>query len=99
MSHNLIFNSCRESADHGPINSWDRQPYVTMYGLKEGTASALMKPRNITRNFLVANYGGTNGAIDNDDGSEHYHNNHNFHVREAILSLLVFGVPQETDIL
>ena len=29
VANNLIFNSCRESADHGPINSWDRQPFVT----------------------------------------------------------------------
>ena len=37
-----------------------------------------MAPRNITRNFLVGNYGGGNGAIDNDDGSVYYRNNHNF---------------------
>ena len=28
ISQNLIFNFCRESGDHGPINSWNRQPYV-----------------------------------------------------------------------
>ena len=28
---NLIFNSCRETSDHGPINSWDRQPYVATF--------------------------------------------------------------------
>jgi hypothetical protein len=32
-SQNLTFNFCRESAlensrDHGPINSWNKQPYV-----------------------------------------------------------------------
>ena len=81
MLNNLIFNSCRESADHGPINSWDRQPFVTLWGLHPGKASALMAPRNVTRNFLVGNYGGTNGVIDNDDGSEYYRNNHNFQAR------------------
>jgi hypothetical protein len=25
---NLVFNSCRESSDHGPMNSWDRDPYL-----------------------------------------------------------------------
>jgi len=75
---NLIFNSNRESADHGPINSWDRQPYVT--NVATGKPSGLMLPRNITNNFLVANYGGSNGAIDNDDGSEYYENNHNFQI-------------------
>jgi hypothetical protein len=24
----LLFNSCRESGDHGPFNSWDRDPYM-----------------------------------------------------------------------
>ena len=47
MLNNLIFNSCRESADHGPINSWDRQPFVTLWGLHPGKASALMAPRHI----------------------------------------------------
>ena len=23
--NNVIFNQCRQSGDHGPINSWDRQ--------------------------------------------------------------------------
>jgi hypothetical protein len=25
ISHNLVFSTCRESGDHGPFNSWDRQ--------------------------------------------------------------------------
>ena len=75
---NLIFNSNRESSDHGPINSWDRQPYVTT--VATGKPSGKMLPRNITNNFLVANYGGSNGAVDNDDGSEYYENNHNFQI-------------------
>jgi hypothetical protein len=39
-----------------------------------------MLPRNLSYNFLVANYGGSNGAIDNDDESLRYENNHNFQV-------------------
>lgn len=79
MHGNLIFNSNRESADHGPINSWDRNPYVTI--VPDGkTPTAKMLPRNISGNFLVANYGGSNGAIDNDDGSLWFENNRNFHV-------------------
>jgi hypothetical protein len=46
----------------------------------DGSPTAHMKPRNISRNFLVANYGGSNGAIDNDDESLRYENNHNFQV-------------------
>ena len=26
---NLFFNFVRETSDHGLINSWDRQPYIT----------------------------------------------------------------------
>ena len=34
---NIIFNTCRESGDHGPFNSWDRQPYLT--NVKNGTTT------------------------------------------------------------
>ena len=27
---NLVFNMVRETGDHGPYNSWDRQPYLTL---------------------------------------------------------------------
>ena len=29
VARNAIFNTCRQSGDHGPINSWDRQAYLT----------------------------------------------------------------------
>ena len=81
VHENLVFNTCRETSDHGPINSWDRQPYVSTFGdAPAGTPTAHMRPRNISHNFLVANYGGSNGAIDNDDESLRYDNNHNFQV-------------------
>ena len=60
--------------------SADRQPYVTT--LYDGTPSARMIPRNITGNFLVGNYGGGNGCVDNDDGSLLYNTHAN---------LLVYG--------
>jgi hypothetical protein len=44
------------------------------------TPSARMLPRNISNNFLCTNYGGGNGAVDNDDGSLWFKNNHNFAV-------------------
>jgi hypothetical protein len=25
ITENVLFHTCRESSDHGPINSWDRQ--------------------------------------------------------------------------
>jgi hypothetical protein len=70
VERNLIFNTCRESGDHGPINSWDRQPFLTK--LRNGTATFVPLNRTITRNFIVANYGASQG-VDNDDGSSWYH--------------------------
>jgi hypothetical protein len=29
MMENLLFNYVRETSDHGPFNSWDRQAYLT----------------------------------------------------------------------
>jgi hypothetical protein len=72
---NLIFNTCRESGDHGPINTWDRQPFLTT--LKDGqTPSFDPIPRVIQNNFIFANYGASQG-VDNDDGSSWYHIHHN----------------------
>ena len=91
VHQNLIFNSCRETSDHGPINSWDRQPFVSTFGANGSEPTAHMRPRNISYNFLVANYGGGNGAIDNDDESLRYENNHNFQVRPVCLSVCLSG--------
>jgi len=41
--------------------------------------------RNIYKNFVVGNYGGTK-LIDNDDGSLFYKNNHNF---------MIYGIGQK----
>jgi hypothetical protein len=37
-----------------------------------------MLPRNISHNMLVGNYGGSNGCVDNDDGSLWFDNNNNY---------------------
>jgi len=34
---NILWNTCRESSDHGPMNSWDRLPYLTT--ILNGTAT------------------------------------------------------------
>lgn len=67
VESNLIFSTCRESGDHGPINSWDRQPFLTNFS---GGFAPL--PTVIRKNFVIANYGGSQG-VDNDDGSSFYH--------------------------
>jgi len=66
VTGNIIFNTCRESGDHGPINSWDRQPFAwdDEYGFKP-------KPTTIERNLIVANFG-AGWSVDNDDGSSFY---------------------------
>jgi hypothetical protein len=71
VMRNLIFNTCRESGDHGAINTWDRQPFLTT--LRDGTTPSFV-PRNriIALNFIMANYGAGWG-LDNDDGSSWYH--------------------------
>lgn len=70
VTNNLLFNTCRESGDHGPINTWDRQPFLTR--LRNGTASFAPLKRTIASNLIFANYGASQG-VDNDDGSSWYH--------------------------
>jgi len=57
---NVLFNTCRESSDHGPINSWDRQPFLTT--VRTGEPSMQMQWRNVTRNIVIANYGKLSAA-------------------------------------
>merc|ERR1712019_81196 len=75
LNTNIVFSSCRESGDHGPFNSWDRQPYLTT--VNDGTPSMRMAWREIHHNFLIDNYSPQEG-VDNDDGSAYYHTHHNF---------------------
>ena len=68
MKKNLVFNQCRQSGDHGPLNSWDRQPFLTdvRHGPKRPSYSPAIS--DIGHNFIMANYGGSQG-FDNDDGA------------------------------
>ena len=75
VENNLVFNMVRETRDHGPFNSWDRQPYLT--GVKNGTPSLTPAQSNITRNFFINNYHST-WPIDHDDGSCYYYDTHNY---------------------
>jgi len=69
VTENILFNSCRESGDHGPFNSWDRQVFVTK--VKTGSPSPDKEWDYIHLNFMIANYNSIL-AIDNDDGSSYY---------------------------
>ena len=74
VTANVLFNTCRESSDHGPINSWDRQPFLTT--VRTGQPSTIMAFRHVFGNFLISNYGGSK-QIDNDDGSLFWKNYEN----------------------
>ena len=67
----------RESGDHGPFNSWDRQPYLT--DIRTGEPSMYMAKREIHHNFFIDNYSPQEN-VDNDDGSAYYFTHDNFMV-------------------
>jgi len=75
LSYNLVFSSCRESGDHGPFNSWDRQPFLTT--VRTGEPSMFMQWRDIHHNFFIDNYSPQEN-VDNDDGSGYYYTHDNF---------------------
>ena len=69
LTNNLVFSTCRESGDHGPFNSWDRQPFLTT--VRTGEPSMQMQWREIHHNFFMDNYSPQEN-VDNDDGSAYY---------------------------
>eukprot|EP00435_Cladocopium_sp_Y103_P019596 s583_g4.t1 len=69
IGYNLVFSTCRESGDHGPFNSWDRQPFLTT--VRTGEPSMIMQVRAIHHNFFIDNYS-PQEDVDNDDGSCYY---------------------------
>merc|ERR1712178_554867 len=75
IAYNLVFSTCRESGDHGPFNSWDRQPFLTT--VRTGKPSMIMQWRDIHNNFFIDNYS-PQEDVDNDDGSCFYHTHDNF---------------------
>eukprot|EP00040_Diaphanoeca_grandis_P010287 m.52629 g.52629 ORF g.52629 m.52629 type:complete len:878 (+) comp21637_c0_seq1:31-2664(+) len=73
ISKNLLWNTCRESGDHGAMNSWNRQPFL--HDLR-GEPSFNPLPTTIENNFVFANYGSSQG-VDNDDGSSWFDSHDN----------------------
>ena len=76
INHNVIFNTVRETSDHGPINSWDRQPYLTD-AVQSGVPSLWQHESYIHHNTLFNNYRSV-WPIDHDDGSCFYEDSYNF---------------------
>merc|ERR1712032_366931 len=68
ITENLLLNTCRESSDHGPWNSWDRVPYIT--DVRNGTPSIIPADRHIHHNFILGTYN-SESTIDTDDGSSY----------------------------
>jgi hypothetical protein len=77
LENNLLFASVMETGDHGPINSWDRQPFA--HSLKDDGSFNMEKVANdtIRHNFIDGNYYGQE-TVDNDDGSAFFDTHHNF---------------------
>ena len=76
LKNNLIFNMVRETGDHGPFNSWDRQPYLTE--VLDGVLPSLTPATSyINQNFIINNYHST-WPIDHDDGSCYYEDTYNY---------------------
>ena len=72
---NLLFNANRETSEHGPISTYDRQPYLTEQG---GQGPSLIpSPNRLHNNFLIADYGSLY-TIDHADGSAYYVDSFNF---------------------
>jgi hypothetical protein len=76
ISHNVIFNTVRETSDHGLINSWDRQPYLTD-AVQRGSPSLWQHVSYIHHNALLNNYR-SSWPIDHDGGSRFYEDSYNF---------------------
>ena len=71
ISGNVLFNGCRESHDHGNLNSWDRVPVLHKSQDSTGEDSWSPGTSTIEGNLLMNSYGAGHG-IDHDDGSMNY---------------------------
>ena len=76
IAHSLIFNAVRESSDHGPINTWNRQAYLTV-DPTTGKATVNQTVNLIHHNLIMAGTGASTFPLDHDDGSASYHDHHN----------------------
>ncbi|CAF1605578.1 unnamed protein product [Adineta ricciae] len=73
-----MFNGVRETSDHGPINTWDRQVYLSD-GAEAGVPSVWQHTSYIHHNLLYNNYNSFY-PIDHDDGSCFYEDSYNFQI-------------------
>ena len=74
LEKNLFVNAVRETGDHGPFNSYDRQPFLTR--TRDGTPSYDSMENLIQRNFMISNFN-SKVPLDHDDGSRFYRDESN----------------------
>jgi hypothetical protein len=96
LSWNVIFNTVRETGDHGPINTWDRQPYLTD-AVQPGLPSLWQHPSFIHHNTLLDNYNCLY-PIDHDDGSSFYEDSYNFQIYGGKKNYLGYGKKDHHEI-
>jgi hypothetical protein len=77
VESNLLFGLVRETDDHGPINTWDRNPVASDVPGGPGTESYYPAWSRIRRNLLLNEYRSV-WPIDHDDGSLYYADEANF---------------------
>ena len=92
MNYNILFNAVRETADHGPFNSWDRQPYLVQNDEEINNINNINNNNNnipsltpITNELshnLILDFYSSVWPIDHDDGSAFYTDTYN---------VLIFG--------
>eukprot|EP01061_Rhynchopus_euleeides_P006089 TRINITY_DN1516_c0_g1_i1.p1 TRINITY_DN1516_c0_g1~~TRINITY_DN1516_c0_g1_i1.p1 ORF type:complete len:336 (+),score=148.72 TRINITY_DN1516_c0_g1_i1:129-1010(+) len=96
MEGNLLANCVRESGDHGPFNSWDREPFITDIGMHRTPSKAnvtgdlpghepasgpsVLPQFRQIRHNFVFDVYSSQEAIDNDDGSSYYLTHDNYFV-------------------
>lgn len=95
IKNNLLFNLVRETRDHGPINTWDRQPYLTK--VRNGSASLVPATSNTTQNFIICDYNSW-FPIDHDDGSCYYYDSLNFNIYGGFKDLMGHSVMAKNNI-
>lgn len=95
IEYNDVFNTVRETGDHGPFNSWGRDRH---WGSRSDLTRSICQLDNfkttIIRHNRFAHWGSHSWGIDLDDGSSNYHLYNNlclgmsFKLREGFFRLV-----------
>ena len=59
VTGNGIWNTCRESGDHGPVNSWNRMAFASRVATGGGEATYAAALSEVHLNYVNAGYGGS----------------------------------------